>query len=105
MRGYGSGGTHGGAKRRRRHSSGKPWRKYSGKKGGGDGVRGTRSRFQGDTSGAGERGFRDAGTETGNTHLVELSRAEDGDAGTETGDTQVGRVSRTGAGAGMMTGL
>ena len=47
MRGERAVETHGGIKSQRRHISGKPWGKSSGKPGGGDGVRGSCSRVQG----------------------------------------------------------
>ena len=58
MRGEGARGTHGGDKRWRIHSLGKPWRKYHRKLGGGDRMKVTRSRGWGETAGAGERIFR-----------------------------------------------
>ena len=45
--GEGEGGMYGGAKRLRRHISGKSWRKYLGNPGEGDRERGTHSRGRG----------------------------------------------------------
>ena len=64
MRGEGAGGTHGGDNRCRRHILGKHWRKCHSKPGVGNRSRGTFSRGQGETSGAGERVFGDSGMET-----------------------------------------
>ena len=69
MSGEGTGGTHGGAKRRRRHISGQPWSKYWGKQVGGEGVRVTDSRGRVEIVGAGKWGFGYDGTETGDTQV------------------------------------
>ena len=69
MRGEGTGGMHGGNKRRWRHSLGKHWREYHGKLGGGDRARGTHSMVRGYKAGAGERGFRYSGMETGDAQV------------------------------------
>ena len=60
---------------------------------------------QGDTYGAGEQGFRDAGTETGNYQVGGGPRAEDGDAGAETENGQVGGGPCAGAVVVVMTVL
>ena len=65
----GAGGKHVGEKRQRRRSLGKPWSKYHQKLGGDDGEIVTHIRGQGGKSGAGERGFGDAGMDTCDTQV------------------------------------
>ena len=44
-----------------------PWRKFCGNLGGGNGARGTHSRFRGGAAGTDKRVFRDDEMETGDT--------------------------------------
>ena len=91
MRGEIKGGTHGGARRRRRHISGQPWKKSCGMPRGVDRARETHSWDQGGETGAkGKRESGDAGMDTGDGKVLGVPHAEDGDSGTDTGDTQVG---------------
>ena len=69
MRREGTGGTHGGVTRQKRHSLGQPWRKFCGKLQGGNRMRGTQSRGRGETAGVYERGVVDAGMETGDSQV------------------------------------
>ena len=60
---------------------------------------------RGETAGAGESGFVDAGTYTGDAQVGIGPRAEAGDAGTETGNAHVGRGPCVDAGAVERQGL
>ena len=69
MRGEDVGGFRGGANRRRIHSSGKPQRKSSRKKKGGNGLKVTCSRSNGETARADDQGFVDSGTDIGTVQV------------------------------------
>ena len=68
-------------------------------------MKGTHNRDWGETAGAGERGFGDAGMEAGDAQVGGRTSAEAGKYGTETGNAPVVIGPHAGAiaGAGAMT--